>query len=116
MIEFYDPLVDVIQATVNLYGDVDAIIQYHPELKRSWKPSLRFGRRVCGETYFPDDEATPVISLNPDIPLKHIIEILAHELAHVVVGYDRDHDSDWKYAFDRIHDEYLKISEERMKN
>ena len=114
VIEFHDPIIDVIQAAVNMYGDVGCILQYHPKLPRTWRIGRRFGRRICGETYFPENEKLPVISLNPEVALKHLLEVLAHELAHVVVGPTCEHDKDWRYAFDRIADEYRRIVQEKF--
>lgn len=34
---------------------------------------------------------------------------LAHELAHVAVGVEHDHDEVWQEAFDKIFEEYNRI-------
>lgn len=119
MIEFNDPLADVIQAVVNLYGEIDAVIQYNPEMPKKYNfkilgRNLAIGKKPLGETFFPDDGTTPIISLNPNIPLIHLVEILGHEFAHVIVGFDGDHDKDWEFAFNRVQKEYDRIVDEKI--
>ena len=40
------------------------------------------------------------------------VETFAHELAHVAVGVEHEHDSVWEEAFDKIFAEYNRIGEE----
>lgn len=104
MIKYYDPLKDIIKAVKNLYGNINVIIQYDPRIKKF----LFWGS--CGYTFFPDDKSTPIIVLNPNIPFIHIVETLAHELAHVVTP-DHEHDNVWEEAFSKIQKEYIRMNE-----
>lgn len=45
-------------------------------------------------------------------PVNIQTETLGHELAHVAVGPEHEHDEVWKAAFDAIFDEYNKIGDE----
>ena len=40
------------------------------------------------------------------------VETLAHELAHVAVGVEHEHDAVWEEAFDKIFAEYNRLGEE----
>lgn len=64
-----------------------------------------------GETFFPDDGGTPVITLFVNVPMEHLPEIFAHELAHVAVGIEHEHDEVWEKAFDDINKEYIRRME-----
>lgn len=70
------------------------------------------GEDVCGMTVFPgegsDESAAPTVYISVDLPIKHAVEILAHELAHVAAGSAEGHGEAWEFAFGYIHQEYLK--------
>lgn len=65
-----------------------------------------------GVTNFPDDGSIPHIFVYPNYPVYQQTEILAHELAHVAVGPEHEHDEAWSTAFDAIHEEYGRIGAE----
>ena len=44
------------------------------------------------------------------------VEVLAHELAHVAVGIEHDHDEVWQEAFDKIFEEYNRIGNQMFPN
>lgn len=54
------------------------------------------------------DDEPPRIGISKNVPLEHAVEVLAHELAHVAVGYDESHGVAWQAAFAKIHEEYQK--------
>ena len=93
-----DPISDIIAIVERLYPDIEAEVQIVSE------------QEVPGEVVFPEDETTPLISVRGDIPYEAVLEILAHELAHVAVGYgnEEEHGPLWEAAFDRIHREYMR--------
>ena len=78
--------------------------KHYPDLK----VDIYFGEQETdgihrlGVTIFPDDGSRPVIEVNPDIPLAHIAEIIAHELAHVIVGIEAGHGEVWEAEFENI--------------
>lgn len=93
----------------------DAFERLHPNVKydsyvMDWFKD-EFGEGY-GVTVFPDDGSDPVIYLNSETPYVHLVEIFAHELAHVAVGKEKEHEADWEREFDRIFDEYNKIMTE----
>lgn len=106
MVEFKNtPLKDVIQATENLYGELNCEI-YFGELQNS--------DGAYGITHFYTDGGVGV-GLDVDTPYRHMVEILAHELAHVVVNQSEedDHGEKWQETFDKIYDEYNRYGDEK---
>lgn len=93
----FDPFKNVLQAFYNLYGVREMIVQ--------WDPGLTEG---YGETCFGEHNRI-VVSISPELPVKHAIEILAHELAHVAARAENEHNEKWQGANDAIHEEYLRI-------
>lgn len=105
-----NPFDMVIKAAKNLYPDMKADIQFNPTLK-CWKLfNLHFGK--CGRTTFNKGQA-PIVDISTNIPFEAMVEVLAHELAHVAVGPKEKHNSVWENAFDAIHKEYSKLVMER---
>lgn len=62
------------------------------------------GVEKLGVTIFSDDGSPPIIEVNPFIPLAHIAEIIAHELAHVIAGLEAGHGEEWDREFQKISD------------
>lgn len=105
-----DPFAFIIKAVEELYPDTFALIQFNPELK-----GKEFGE--CGCTTFPENPNEPIlIDISTNIPFIHMPEILAHELAHVVVGTTEkdDHGENWKEVFDAIHIRYEELLEKHF--
>lgn len=75
------------------------------------------GKGCLGETVFPDDGSMPQIAVSVEIPVARAVEILAHELAHLVLGPNPKggaHGPKWKKVFKWIHAEYCEIHERRF--
>ena len=49
------------------------------------------------------------VNIFAEYPVSILVEILAHELAHVAVGPGHDHDGLWEEAFENIYQEYNNI-------
>lgn len=64
-----------------------------------------------GLTQFSEDRP-PRIEVNPELQIFDAVEILGHELAHVAVGVEHEHDEVWEQAFDSINREYVRIGDE----
>lgn len=47
--------------------------------------------------------------MKPSLEVNNAVEIFAHELAHVAVGVDHEHDDAWEDAFEAIFQEYNRI-------
>lgn len=97
-----NPFEKVIQAVKELYSDTEAVIQFNPNLRGS-------EYRECGCTTFPEDNSIPIIDISTNIPFEAMIEILAHELAHVVVGKEAGHKKEWEAVFDKIQEKYIEL-------
>ena len=94
-ITLQNPLDDLIQAALAAYPDMDCVV--------------RFGS-LDGDglavTIWPDDGGRPEITIRPDVPLEGVLELLAHEIAHVAAGLEAGHGEAWKSAFAAIHAAY----------
>lgn len=76
-----------------------------------WEPRIRGkedGKPVDGLTEFAGDGSVAVF-VKPSLEVADAVEVLAHELAHVAVGVEHDHDEVWQEAFDKIFEEYNLI-------
>lgn len=97
-----DPFMMVYETFRKLYPDKDC--------RCFWTDNLE---DAYGATLFPDNsQMLPEVYISADLPVKHAVEILAHELAHVAVGADADHGEAWESAFGVIHREYCSINSE----
>lgn len=98
-----DPFALVWNAFVNLYPG--------KEFEAYWEPMIRDeedGTPVFGLTDFCDGEP-PAVFVKPSLEVNNAVEIFAHELAHVAVGVDHEHDDAWEDAFEAIFQEYNRI-------
>lgn len=100
MIEFEDPFERVMAFAAERYG-ISAIVRFvHPnEFRSRFDP---FGlRRPKGETFWPDDGGVPEISIDATLRrgVSGTLDILAHELAHVIAGAEVEHGPAWRSAY-----------------
>ena len=86
-----------------LYPDKDCEIYWEPQIRDE-----EDGKPVYGLTDFADDGSVAVF-VEPSLEVADAVEVLAHELAHVAVGVEHDHDEVWQEAFDKIFEEYNRI-------
>lgn len=96
-----DPFQAVISAVHALYPDAVAAVQ--------WVEGLHAEQGAWGCTEF--DALPPgvaLISLDASMPVSAAVEVLAHELAHVIAGPDAEHGPEWEQAFSAIHAEYCR--------
>lgn len=98
-----DPPAIVARAFRELYPKAEYIAQLVPDLRDET------GATVYGETLFPDDGSTPVISISAEAPISAAPELLAHELAHVVAGKDAGHGPEWEAVEEAIFQKYNEI-------
>lgn len=100
-----DPFAMIWKAFKNLYPDKDCtvFIGYKDKDKEE---------EEYGFTNFPDDGSLPQVCIYCDFSITVQAETLGHELAHVAVGIEHDHDEVWKAALDAIHAEYERIAGE----
>lgn len=99
-----DPMQMIIKAATNLYENMSCNIQFYPVKEESG---------TFGECIFPENVEEkidcPIINIDPSIPYGAILEVLAHELAHVATPNDLDHGEDWENAFNAIFQEYNRL-------
>jgi len=100
-----NPFDVIIKAVEELYPSTYALIQFNPELR-----GIEYGE--CGCTNFPKNSNEEIlIDISTNIPFEHMVEILAHELAHVIVGICEkdDHGEKWQNVFEAIHVKYEEL-------
>lgn len=98
-----DPFAMVCQAYKNLYDKpFRALFDQHNDDKH---------KDEYGFTNFAENEI-PVVVIFAEHPLNICVETFAHELAHVAVGVEHEHDATWEEAFDKIFAEYNRLGEE----
>lgn len=102
-----DPFVIVAKAYDNLYSNpYEAVIEQHID------DTEKEHKEEYGFTQFPTDGGTPTVVIYSEHIINVQVETFAHELAHVAVGAEHEHDSEWKQAFDNIFNEYNRICKE----
>lgn len=105
-----DPFSLIWVAFNNLYPDKEFEAYWDPfELKDEE------GKKVIGTTHFGDDGIVTVF-VSTDISIENAAETFAHELAHVAVGAEHNHNELWEDAFEAIHQEYERICNEKFPN
>lgn len=93
------------QAFTNLYPDEKCECFWEPQIREDEN-----GNKVFGLTDFGEDGSVMVF-VRPDIKVVDAAEVFAHELAHVAVGVEHEHDKEWETAFNNIFEEYNKIGD-----
>lgn len=106
----------ILEVTNQLYPEHNARISFVPEdaFKEMLKEYKSPEKDACGFTLFDDEGKTPLIIINAEIPCWASVEIISHEIAHVVAGIEADHGEKWEAEFNKIHSEYLKAFENKM--
>jgi len=103
MIEFADPFERLLTFAHKQWG-IMVKVQFVPRQELDIYRWWRFWHEPKGETFFPDDESTPVISINGMLKrgVQGTLDILAHELAHVAAGTAAEHGPEWKKAYEEL--------------
>lgn len=95
---YFDPFGMLLVVFEELYPEHDCEVH--------WAEGLKEQEDVWGETNF--DGEIPVVTVDVSCPVQGAVEIMAHELAHVVAGYDEEHGEKWQEVFRKIHEKYQK--------
>ena len=96
----------IYEAFRNLFPDKDCECYWNPDIEDEVE-----GVKSYGNTIFGDDGIVTVF-VTPTLPVCDCAEVFAHELAHVAVGIDAGHGPEWEDAFDKIFQEYHRLSEQ----
>ena len=91
----FNPLLFALEVCEDLHPDLEAEVCWATQ-------------EDPGLTLFPEDGGTPQIMIDVGLPLDATVEVLMHEVAHVVAGVEAGHGSEWEGAFDALHCAYLK--------
>lgn len=102
-----DPFSLVWTSFKNLYPDkeFDAYFDQHQKDQHD---------NEYGFTHFPEDGSKPSVFIYAEHSVNIQVETFAHELAHVAVGPEHEHDDVWEAAFDAIFKEYNRIGDEMV--
>ena len=103
-----DPFPSLFEAFECLYKDAGKI-EVYLEMPDEFELCGDDGEPALGFTLFPDDGGLPVIYISAMLPFNDLVEIIAHEMAHVIAGQDADHGNKWEQAFSDIHWFYCEI-------
>lgn len=92
-----------------LYPDHNAEVEFSSEETNG---------RWVGKTLFPDDGGNPIVVISINCTVEGAMEVLAHELAHVVLGVrdEDDHDAEWEKVFEEIYEAWAMRMEEVYEN
>lgn len=101
-----DPFSIVYDSFKQLYPNRSCVIfwEYEPRIRDA-------DVEVMGYTDFPPDGSEPTVHVSEKFSVTESVETLAHEMAHVAVGPDHEHDNVWADAYKQIRDGYLQRRE-----
>lgn len=99
-----DPFSMVWVAFKNLYPDKECEVFWDQHQEDEHEKEYGF-------TNFPTDGSTPQVLVFAEHPVNTQTETFAHELAHVAVGPEHEHDEVWEAAFDAIFKEYNRLGD-----
>lgn len=113
MIRFLENPHQVLLSAVNeLYPDVDAEIIF---LDKESYSDFTDNTESYACVKFPN-HGNPLIAVSIDVPYVASIELIAHEIAHVVCGYTDDpekaHGEQWQNVFTKINELYCQKVDE----
>lgn len=93
-----DPFKVVFKAFNEMYPDKVAFVQFDQ--------SLDMSKNEFGYCDFNGGGVTNaiIIGINPKVTIEDSIELLCHELAHLAVGFEANHNEVWDNAFTKLVD------------
>jgi hypothetical protein len=94
-----DPIPVVLEVIEELYPGTEAQIQYDPTIKPE--------EQECGYATYSDELQSFVISISAELPIYAVVEIIAHEAAHIIAGLEEEHGQKWEETFEAIHKAYI---------
>ena len=91
---FRNPVQMVIDAAVAAFPGLTCEVDFCAEID--------VDTDALGVTIWPGDGGIPQVFARLDLRLEQLIEILAHEFAHVAAGAKAGHGPEWEAAFEAI--------------
>lgn len=88
-----------------MYDTFSKMHPHHPDFYTQWALSDEFADDDNGYCEWRDD-GTIVISISMGNTVEEALEVFAHELSHVAVGYDHDHDDDFNSEYENLMDAF----------
>jgi len=113
MLEYkINPFIIIIEELNKKYPDLDAEIFFVPAaaLYDEGEPQDKPRYGVTAEGI----GGRKIIYVSEELPAMHCIEIIGHEVAHILAGFDAGHGAEWERAFDEIYDLYNDAMEKKM--
>lgn len=95
----YNPIRDVCEAALSVFPDLDCHV--------SFADFPDGGPRGTTE-WAENGDGTAIVQVDVRLPMAGVVEVLAHELAHVAAGLDAEHGPEWQDAFERIRVAYCE--------
>lgn len=100
MVEYNDPFNRLIKLAQKSLSESDNVrIQFDPELSIDGGPPF-------GTTIQEQGTCNYIINVAATLPVIAAVEILAHELAHVLAGLDNEHNEIWEAIFSELQAEF----------
>ena len=85
---------------------ISVIKEYYPNIKATIIFTSRLKgieENECGCTTFPTNPSIPpLIELASNLPMSAIADVLSHEFAHIIAGYEAQHNDTWKHIAQKI--------------
>ncbi len=94
MIEIFNPIHVLVNQCSKMFPQIKAEIYFDDELDS------------LGKTVIPEDGSTPIIYINAKNNIKQCLDVIAHEIAHILEP-DDEHGIKWEKAYDYINKEWL---------
>lgn len=95
-----------------MYRSFDKLFPNHKECYVQWCTQDELDEiEACGDCEWHDDGSIWVY-VSTGLTVEHALDTLAHELAHVAVGFEHQHDDMFKLAYNFIQVGFAVILEE----
>ncbi len=104
----FDPVGTVLQAFQNLHPDRTARVSWSSRTRTKGVDGVTIMERREPDGWI-DPTQTFVVLVDSELPIEAALEVLAHELAHVVVCDNDQHGPDFDAALSAIHAEYIRL-------
>ena len=105
MIKYRDPVTELLKIFEKRYPDKNATLVLAGDVE---------GHGNLGETWFGENGEI-IIQISIEQTLPQMLDIIAHELAHVAIGPEEDHGEKWQSVYDWLWKEWDEYVDKQMK-